>query len=100
MRKQFCDALVARSANPDMLFLTGDLGFMALEALQKALGQRFINAGLAEQNMMSVAAALAAVPIRSSAACDSERDSKLRDLASTPLAISSHLRNFSNASAV
>src|SRR5262249_54897691 len=59
MRKQFCDALVARAKNPDMIFLTGDLGFMALEELQKALGERFINAGVAEQNMISVAAALA-----------------------------------------
>jgi transketolase len=59
MRKQFCDAMVARSANPEMIFLTGDLGFMALEGLQKALGERFINAGVAEQNMVSVAAALA-----------------------------------------
>jgi transketolase len=58
MRKQFCDALVARATNPEMIFLTGDLGFMALEDLQKALGERFINAGVAEQNMMSVAAAL------------------------------------------
>jgi transketolase len=58
MRLQFCDALVARSVNPEMIFLTGDLGFMALEALQKSLGKRFINAGVAEQNMMSVAAAL------------------------------------------
>ena len=59
MRRQFCDALVARSADPEMIFLTGDLGFMALEPLRKAMGERFINAGLAEQNMMSVAAALA-----------------------------------------
>ena len=59
MRKQFCDALAARSKKPDMVFLTGDLGFMALEPLQKALGARFINAGVAEQNMVSVAAALA-----------------------------------------
>ena len=44
MRQQFCDALVARSTNPSMLFLTGDLGFMALEPLQKAMGERFINA--------------------------------------------------------
>ena len=42
-----------------MVFLTGDLGFMALEPLQEAMGQRFINAGLAEQNMVSVAAAMA-----------------------------------------
>ena len=59
MRKQLCDALAARAAKPDMVFLTGDLGFMALEPLQKALGQRFINAGVAEQNMVSVAAGLA-----------------------------------------
>ena len=58
MRRQFCDALVARSARPEVLFLTGDLGFMALEPLQRTMGARFINAGLAEQNMMSVAAAL------------------------------------------
>ena len=59
MRKQLCDALVARAAKPDLVFLTGDLGFMALEALQAALGPRFINAGVAEQNMVSVAAGLA-----------------------------------------
>lgn len=59
MRKQLCDALVARAASPDFVFLTGDLGFMALEALQTALGPRFINAGVAEQNMISVAAGLA-----------------------------------------
>jgi transketolase len=59
MRKQLCDALVARAEYSDMVFITGDLGFMALEPLQKALGPRFINAGVAEQNMVSVAAAMA-----------------------------------------
>jgi transketolase len=59
MRIQFCDAMVARAADAKMLFLTGDLGFMALEPLQAALGPRFINAGVAEQNMVSVAAGLA-----------------------------------------
>jgi transketolase len=59
MRKQLCDALVARSVKPEMIFLTGDLGFMALEPLQAVMGRRFINAGVAEQNMVSVAAALA-----------------------------------------
>lgn len=54
-------ALVARAVAKDskMVFLTGDLGFMALEPLQSAMGERFINAGVAEQNMISVAAALA-----------------------------------------
>lgn len=59
MRLQFCDAMVARAADPKLLFLTGDLGFMALEPLQAAMGPRFINAGVAEQNMISVAAGLA-----------------------------------------
>ncbi len=59
MRTQLCDALVARSADPEMLFITGDLGFMALEPLQASMGARFINGGVAEQNMMTVAAALA-----------------------------------------
>ncbi len=58
MRKQFCDALIARSGNPDMVFLTGDLGFMALEPLQQVMQARFINAGIAEQNMVTVAAAM------------------------------------------
>ena len=61
MRKQLCDALVARAAEQeDMVFLTGDLGFNALEPLRAAMGDRFINAGVAEQNMVTVAAALAA----------------------------------------
>ncbi len=44
-----------------MVFLTGDLGFMALEPLQEAMGDRFINAGVAEQNMVTVAAGAASV---------------------------------------
>lgn len=59
MRKELCESLIAMSKDPGMVFFTGDLGFMALEPLQMALGPRFINAGLAEQNMMSVAAAMA-----------------------------------------
>lgn len=59
MRKQLCDALVARAVKPEMVFLTGDLGFMALEPLKETMGGRFINAGVAEQNMISVAAGLA-----------------------------------------
>lgn len=59
MRKQLCEALQCRAGNPSMVFLTGDLGFMALEDLATDLGDRFINVGVAEQNMVSVAAALA-----------------------------------------
>jgi transketolase len=55
-----CQALVARAAqHENMVFLTGDLGFMALEPLQAAMGARFVNCGVAEQNMMGVAAGLA-----------------------------------------
>jgi transketolase len=59
MRNAFCETLVKHSCNPDFVFLTGDLGYMALEPLQKAAGPRFINAGVSEQNMVSVAAGLA-----------------------------------------
>ena len=59
MRKQLCEALLLRSSSPKMIFLTGDLGFMALEELRDSMGERFINAGVAEQNMISVAAGMA-----------------------------------------
>jgi len=59
MRQAFCDAMVALAGEQPYAFLTGDLGFMALEPLAAALGPRFINAGVAEQNMVSVAAGLA-----------------------------------------
>ncbi len=49
---------------PEFVFLTGDLGFMALEPLREAAGERFINAGVAEQNMVSVAAGLARAGLR------------------------------------
>ncbi len=59
MRDALCQALVTRAGeNARMLFLTGDLGFMALEPLQQKMGARFVNCGVAEQNMMSVAAGL------------------------------------------
>jgi transketolase len=59
MRAELCAALVARAERPDMVFLTGDLGFMALEPLRDRLGSRFINCGVAEQNMIGVASGLA-----------------------------------------
>ena len=59
MRNAFCQSLVEAARRPEFVFLTGDLGFKALEPLRDALGPRFINAGVAEQNMVSVAAGLA-----------------------------------------
>ena len=59
MRQAFCNGLVQQAILPNFVFLTGDLGFKALEPLQDAMGARFINAGVSEQNMVSVAAGLA-----------------------------------------
>jgi transketolase len=42
-----------------LIFMTGDLGYGALENVQAALGPRFVNMGVSEQNMVSVAAGLA-----------------------------------------
>jgi transketolase len=53
--------MVAMSAERRMVFFTGDLGYMALEPLQTAMGERFINAGVAEQNMVTVAAGAASI---------------------------------------
>lgn len=49
---------------PGFVFLTGDLGYKALEPVREALGPRFVNAGVAEQNMVTVAAGLARAGMR------------------------------------
>lgn len=60
MRVEFANALIKHhSFKQEQVFLTGDLGFMALEKVREKFGDKFINAGVAEQNMISVAAALA-----------------------------------------
>ena len=59
MRVSISAALTARAAKPDFVFLTGDLGYDALEPLREAMQGRFINAGISEQNMISVAVGLA-----------------------------------------
>src|ERR1700691_2751123 len=64
MRQAFCSALLELAPNPAFVFLTGDLGFQALEPLRDEMGERFINAGIAEQNMVSVAAGLAKAGLR------------------------------------
>src|SRR5271166_1881132 len=64
MRNAFCQTLVEAASRPDFVFLTGDLGYKALEPLREAMGSRFINAGVAEQNMVSVAAGLARSGLR------------------------------------
>lgn len=43
----------------NIFFLTADLGFNALESLQRAFPKRFLNVGIAEQHMMGLASGLA-----------------------------------------
>lgn len=45
--------------DPTVIFMTGDLGFNAFETLRGSIGSRFINAGVAEHNMVTTAAGLA-----------------------------------------
>jgi transketolase len=60
MRKEFSQWVEEYGRRePRFIFLTGDLGFGALENVQAALGARFVNMGVCEQNMVSVSAGLA-----------------------------------------
>jgi transketolase len=60
MRAEFAQAMIALfEEQRDLVFVTGDLGYMALEGVAEAYGERFINAGVAEQNTVSLAAGLA-----------------------------------------
>ncbi len=59
MREVFCAEMMRAFDREAFVFLTGDIGFKALEPLQERLGKYFINAGIAEQNMISVAAGIA-----------------------------------------
>lgn len=60
MRVDFCKAVhQAVQGDPKSVFITGDLGYNALEPIAEYLGKRFINAGVAEQNMMGMAAGIA-----------------------------------------
>lgn len=65
MRNEFADAIVSLAQKDErLIFLTGDLGFNALETVQDVMRDRFINTGVAEQNMMGVAAGLASQGLR------------------------------------
>jgi len=59
MRNAFANSVLNHCNKENFFFLTGDLGFMALEQIQTAFKDRFINCGIAEQNMVSIAAGLA-----------------------------------------
>ncbi len=60
MRAEFAQAMVGLfKTRSDLVFITGDVGYMALESVAETYGSRFINAGVAEQNAVSLAAGLA-----------------------------------------
>jgi len=60
MRAEFAQAMIALFAQRnDLVFVTADLGYAALEGVAESFGERFINTGVAEQNAVSLAAGLA-----------------------------------------
>lgn len=60
MRYKFAEVIEQIARKDDKtVFLTGDLGFHAFEKLRDNLGERFINAGVAEHNMVTSAAGMA-----------------------------------------
>jgi transketolase len=60
MRSIFSETLeTIAHQDEDLVFLTGDLGFNAFENLIEVMGDRFINAGVAEPSMISIAAGMA-----------------------------------------
>jgi transketolase len=65
MRVEFVRAVAnVLAEDASSMFITGDLGYNALEQLSATLGRRFLNAGVAEQNMMGVAAGAALTGLR------------------------------------
>lgn len=62
MRKQFVEKLTELAEkDPKVILLIGDVGFSFLEPYIKNFPNQFLNAGIAEQNMMGMAAGLSNV---------------------------------------
>lgn len=60
MRDTFVSALLDEAKqNKDIVLITGDLGFGVLEKFENELPSQFINAGVAEQSMLGLAAGMA-----------------------------------------
>jgi len=60
MRTAFIQELILQARkNPKIFLVVGDLGFSVVEPFAKEFPDRFLNAGVAEQNMTGVAAGLA-----------------------------------------
>ena len=65
MREAFSTALVRLAqADPKVLLLTGDHGYALFDEFRKRCPDQYINAGIAEQNMVGMAAGLARVGFR------------------------------------
>lgn len=60
MRNAFINTLTEMAeTNRDIVLLTGDLGYSVVERFQEKFPDRFFNCGVAEQNMIGMAAGLA-----------------------------------------
>ena len=60
MRTAFINELILQARkNPKIFLVVGDLGFSVIEPFAEEFPDRYLNAGVAEQNMTSVAAGLA-----------------------------------------
>jgi transketolase len=65
MRDAFSEALVRLAqADPNVLLLTGDHGYALFDDFRKACPAQYINAGIAEQNMVGMAGGLARTGFR------------------------------------
>ena len=65
MRKAFIDALSRIAAEDErVILLTGDLGYMVMEPFRARFPNRFLNVGVAEQNMIGLATGLAEAGLR------------------------------------
>ncbi|AFT84795.1 transketolase family protein [Paraburkholderia phenoliruptrix] len=65
MRDAFSHALVAAARkDPKVLLLTGDHGYALFDTFRKACPDQYLNCGIAEQNMVGVAAGLAKAGFR------------------------------------
>lgn len=65
MRDAFSEALVRLAkADPNVLLLTGDHGYALFDEFRKECPAQYINAGIAEQNMVGMAAGLARIGFR------------------------------------
>ena len=65
MRAAFSDTLVRLAkADPNVLLLTGDHGYALFDDFRRECSAQYINAGIAEQNMVGMAAGLARAGFR------------------------------------